>query len=136
MKASASRWAFFPEGSRQQIIRAVTSAIDAYHFNNRPQPIDRAAPQEPDLPPPRRARRGRPTTGAVDMLVARLAYIYASQTGRLGARSWDLAEATDFEIFVGDAFEIAGAKANAKVAVRRHTVARKKLDENGGEYEV
>ena len=136
VKASASRWAFFPEDSRQQIIRAVTSAIDAYHHNNRPQPVDRAAPQEPNSPPPRRPRRGRQTTGAVDMLVARLAQIYAAHTGELGTRSWDLAEKSDFEILVGDAFRIAGIVANAQVAIRRHVAARKKLDENGGEYEV
>ena len=121
-------WKFFPLSEHAKIVRSVTSAIDAYHRQSRPDTTSTQVLRQAGLPIfPRKPRRGRPPNPHSDLLVGRLAFEYAKRTDKLSARSWDLAEPTDFERFVIDVFWVAGIRQSAKDAIARYVKKRNRL---------
>src|SRR5262245_37361518 len=85
----SEEWDFFPAERRVQIARSIVSAINAYYRLKRPSLVDAKKLKKANLAPPLPQQRGRPSDGAVDFLVGRLAYIYGDIVGELGIRSWD-----------------------------------------------
>lgn len=124
----AARWDFFPADALEKIINSVTSAIDAHHKLARPERVDERALKEANLPLPKPPQRGRPPSVA-DVLVGRLAHIYAMHKQKQGTRSWDGEDRSEFECFVAKVFQIAGIKEGASAAVERHIKARNQLPE-------